>query len=145
MVCLMVSRLRVTWLVSFWWQLSLFVFDILQAMGGILDVGWAHDGIVTTGPYCTAQGILQQVGGLGVALITLVVSSPYEFGSETYWRTSYQFLAVHTFVAALWRIGLQAHGLSLGLISLACVFIAVWVVIGAGIHKNDYETPTPVR
>ena len=41
-------------------------------MGGILDVRWAHNGIVTTGPYCTAQGVIQQTGELGVGLITLV-------------------------------------------------------------------------
>jgi hypothetical protein len=41
-------------------------------MGGILDVRWAHNGIVTVGPYCTAQGVIQQIGQLGVALITLV-------------------------------------------------------------------------
>jgi hypothetical protein len=53
-------------------QLSLFVYDIIQAVGGILNIRWAHDGIVTTGPYCTAQGIIKQIGELGVALITLV-------------------------------------------------------------------------
>jgi hypothetical protein len=41
-------------------------------MGGILDVRWAHNGIVMVGPYCTAQGVIQQIGQLGVALITLV-------------------------------------------------------------------------
>ena len=41
-------------------------------MGGLLDVRWAHNGIVMTGPYCTAQGVIQQIGELGVALITLV-------------------------------------------------------------------------
>ena len=41
-------------------------------MGGVLDVRWAHNGIVTTGHYCTAQGIIQQIGEAGVALITLV-------------------------------------------------------------------------
>jgi len=70
-------------LIQFASQFSLFVFDIFQAWGGILDVRWAHNGIVTTGPYCTAQGIIQQVGELGVALIILVVSSLCEFGSET--------------------------------------------------------------
>ncbi len=35
-------------------------------------IKWAHDGIVTTGSYCTAQGLVEQVGDLGVALITLV-------------------------------------------------------------------------
>lgn len=45
-------------------------------MGGILDVRWAHNGIVNVGPYCTAQGVIQQIGQLGVALITLVCFSP---------------------------------------------------------------------
>jgi hypothetical protein len=48
------------------------VFDFLQAMGGVLDVRWAHNGIVNSGHYCTAQGIIQQIGEVGVALITLV-------------------------------------------------------------------------
>ena len=53
-------------------QLSLFVYDLLLSVGGILDTRWAHDGIVTSGPYCTAQGIFKHIGALGVALITLV-------------------------------------------------------------------------
>jgi hypothetical protein len=56
----------------------------------------------------------------------------------------YQFLAVHTFIAAVWHVGLKARGVAVGLVCLACVFITLWVAIGAGIHKN-YETPTPVR
>jgi hypothetical protein len=48
------------------------VFEFLQAMGGVLDVRWAQKGIVTTGHYCTAQGVIQQIGEVGVALITLV-------------------------------------------------------------------------
>jgi hypothetical protein len=126
-------------------QFSLFLFDILQAWGGILNVRWAHNGIVTTGPYCTAQGILQQAGELGVALITLVrvVSSPCEFGSDTDYHTSYQILAVHTFVAALWSVGLHALGFALVMVSLVCVFVVLWVGIGVSIHK-DYEVPSPV-
>ncbi len=56
----------------------------------------------------------------------------------------YQFLTVHTFVAAVWQIGLRARGFALGLVCLACIFIILWVGIGGGIHKN-YVTPTPVR
>ena len=41
-------------------------------MGGVLDIRWANDGIVITGHYCTAQGIIQQLGEVGVALVTLV-------------------------------------------------------------------------
>ena len=41
-------------------------------MGGVFDDRWAHSGIVTTGNYCTGQGILEEIGQLGVALITIV-------------------------------------------------------------------------
>jgi hypothetical protein len=41
-------------------------------MGGILNIRWAHNGIVSTGIYCTAQGVIAQFGELGVCLITLV-------------------------------------------------------------------------
>ena len=42
------------------------------------------------------------------------------------------------------QVGLNARGIALSLVCLACIFITLWVAIGAGIHKN-YETPTPVR
>ena len=41
-------------------------------MGGVLNIRWAHDGIVTTGQYCAAQVLVKQIGMLGVAMITLV-------------------------------------------------------------------------
>ncbi|KAI0276633.1 hypothetical protein BGY98DRAFT_694003 [Russula aff. rugulosa BPL654] len=105
------------------YMFSLFVFDILQGIGGAFSIRWAHNGIVTTGPFCTAQGLIEQIGELGVALITLL-------------------LAVHTFVAAVWQVGWKARGVALSLVCLACVFITLWVAIGAGIHKN-FDTPTP--
>ncbi|KAF8502241.1 hypothetical protein F5888DRAFT_1578622, partial [Russula emetica] len=108
------------------YMFSLFVFDFLQAMGGVLDVGWAHKGIVRSGHYCKAQGIIQQIGEVGVALNTLL-------------------LAVQTFVEALWGLwgdDVQARGVALGMVFLACVFITLWVCIGPH-HHNNYETPTP--
>jgi hypothetical protein len=41
-------------------------------MGNVLNVRWAHIGIVATGPYCTAQGVIQQFGEVGVGLSILV-------------------------------------------------------------------------
>ncbi|KAF8262435.1 hypothetical protein EI94DRAFT_1808789 [Lactarius quietus] len=89
------------------YMLSLFVYDILQALGGILNIRWAHNGIVTTGSYCTAQGIIQQIGELGVALITLI-------------------LTIHTFVVALWNVGSRARHVGFGIVFLATLFIAFW-------------------
>ncbi|KAF8271052.1 hypothetical protein EI94DRAFT_1721231 [Lactarius quietus] len=104
-------------------MLSLFAYDTLQALGGILHIRWAHDGIVTTGSYCTAQGIIKQTGELGVALSNLI-------------------LIIHTFVVALWNVGGRARHLAFGVVSLATLFIAFWVGFGNGTHKN-FDTPTP--
>jgi hypothetical protein len=62
---------------------------------------------------------------------------------EGYRHTSHQILAVHTFISALWRTGIEARGLAFGLVGLTCTFIALWVGIGNGIHK-EYEAPSPV-
>jgi len=105
------------------YMLALFLFDILQALGGILNVRWANNGIVTIGSYCTAQGIIQQIGELGVALITII-------------------LTVHTFVVALWKVGFRARNIAFGVVAVATVFVGLWVGIGNGTH-NHYETPTP--
>jgi len=58
------------------WQFSLFIFDFIHAIGGILNVRWAGDGQVAMGSYCVAQGIIKQIGALGTALITLVSPLP---------------------------------------------------------------------
>lgn len=47
-------------------------------------------------------------------------------------------------MGALWEQGLEARGVAFGLVCLTCVFIALWVGIGAG-HLKNYEAPTPVR
>jgi hypothetical protein len=127
-------------------QLFLFIFDIIQATGGILNVRWAGEGQVITGSYCSAQGIIEQIGALGTSLIILVRVFPhcYRVLSLICFRhTSCQILAIHTFIAALWRIGIEARGFAFGVVGLTCVFIALWIGIGYGIHKN-YEAPSPV-
>ncbi|KAH9978832.1 hypothetical protein BGW80DRAFT_1249122 [Lactifluus volemus] len=103
--------------------LTLFIFDGILALGGALNVRWAHNGIVTTGPYCVAQGILQQSGELGVALTILL-------------------LGAHTFVTALWSVGIEARRPAFGLVGLICVFIALCVGLGNGLNKK-YVAPTP--
>ena len=45
-------------------------------------------------------------------------------------------------MAAVLQVGLEARSVALSLVCLTCVFITLWIAIGAGIHKN-YETPTP--
>lgn len=42
-------------------QLSLFLADLLQAIGAAIDARWAHTGTVRIGPLCTAQGMLRLI------------------------------------------------------------------------------------
>ncbi|KAH9052530.1 hypothetical protein EDB87DRAFT_1570444 [Lactarius vividus] len=105
------------------YMLSLLLYDIVQAVGGILNIRWAHDGIVTTGPYCKAQGIIKHIGILGVALVTLI-------------------LTVHTFAIALWGVGAEARYFAFGVVALTCLFVALWAGISNVVHK-EFETPTP--
>jgi len=105
------------------YMLTIFIYDVLQATGCILNIRWVHKGIVIADSYCTAQGIVQQTGELGLALATLI-------------------LTLHTFVVALWSVGVRARNFAFGIVAVATLFVALWVGIGNGIHKH-YETPTP--
>ncbi|KAI0066270.1 hypothetical protein BV25DRAFT_1879414 [Artomyces pyxidatus] len=107
------------------YMLFLFVCDIIQALGGMLDVKWAHTGKVHTGSFCTAQGVIQQLGEVGVALATLAIS-------------------VHTFVVVFWRIGIHSRPIAYSAVGLICLFDVLFVSIGAGVHRHqNYEEPTP--
>jgi hypothetical protein len=52
--------------------LSLFIAEIFQSFGAVMNWKWVHDGQVVQGAYCTAQGIIQQFGETSVAMTTLV-------------------------------------------------------------------------
>ena len=75
-------------------------------MGGIFDVRWVHSGIITVGPYCTAQGIIQRIGELGVPLITLVCTFPYHIGSsETNVQLTRFSLSIHLWwLCGVWEV-----------------------------------------
>jgi len=75
-------------------------------MSGILDVRWAYNGILAVSPYCAAQGVIQQIGELGIALITLIIT-------------------VHSFVLALLNIKIRARHFAVGIVALASLFVAL--------------------
>lgn len=54
--------------------LNLMVAELIQAIGGLLNIKWAMDAGVTEGPLCTAQGALKQIGDVGVALTSLGIA-----------------------------------------------------------------------
>ena len=120
------------------------MYDVLTATGGILNVRWAHDGIVTVGPYCTAQGVIQQIGDVGVALLTLVCTSPLPRWLLRNSLQTNQILTVHTFLVVLWDVGSRSRYIAFGVVALATLFISLRVGLSSVLHKN-YEMPTPVN
>ncbi|KAG8997497.1 hypothetical protein FRB93_014108 [Tulasnella sp. JGI-2019a] len=56
-----------------YYVLSLFAFDVIQATGRVMHIAWIRQARVTSGPYCTAQGVIQHVGSVGTALMTLAI------------------------------------------------------------------------
>jgi len=93
------------------------IFELIQAIGGIMNIKWAAQAVITQGPYCTAQGALKQIGDTGVALISLTI-------------------AVHTFCVLIfhWRSSPMNALLIIGLI---WVFIALIVGITFAIHRGQ--------
>lgn len=54
--------------------MNLLACEVVQGIGGIMTVKWTIDMGVTEGTYCTAQGIFQQMGDVGVALCSLAIA-----------------------------------------------------------------------
>ncbi|THH21357.1 hypothetical protein EW146_g174 [Bondarzewia mesenterica] len=107
------------------YMMSLFCSDMLQAIGYVLNIKWVHEGMVQTGSFCTAQGILQQLGETGVAIITLVI-------------------ALHTFIGVMWRKGTHSRVFAFLIVALVWLFAILFTSIGAGVHRSEgYESPTP--
>ncbi|EIN11597.1 hypothetical protein PUNSTDRAFT_124875 [Punctularia strigosozonata HHB-11173 SS5] len=107
-------------------MLSLLVLDIIQGLGVMLDVRWIHDGITRPGSYCTAQGIIQQIGETGVAMTTSAIS-------------------IHTFLVVWFRMDMRARPASWIapiVIGLIWVFVLAYS-LGGALHAKLYEAPDP--
>jgi len=90
-------------------------------------VKWVNDGKLGIGPFCTAQGVLQQFGETGVALTTLLI-------------------AVFTFIRIWWSKDIRLLRTAEFIIGLVWFFILLLVAIPNLTHRNKhllYEVPTP--
>ncbi|KIJ68570.1 hypothetical protein HYDPIDRAFT_24830 [Hydnomerulius pinastri MD-312] len=54
--------------------INLMVCDLIQAIGGLLNIKWIVEARVYPSPTCTAQGLFKQVGDVGVALSTMAIA-----------------------------------------------------------------------
>ncbi|THH06764.1 hypothetical protein EW146_g9510, partial [Bondarzewia mesenterica] len=108
-------------------QLSLLCSDLLQAIPLVLTIKWVNEGKLYTGNYCTAQGAISQMGETGVAIATFVI-------------------AIHTFVAVMWRKGTRSRLAAFIVVGFLWAFVIIFVGISVGIHRRTgdlYDTPTP--
>ncbi|KAJ3491057.1 hypothetical protein NLI96_g991 [Meripilus lineatus] len=120
-----------------WYFLSLMVSELIQAIGGILNVKWVKNSDVMEGATCTAQGeyllnhgadpcrVLKQLGDVGVALASLAI-------------------AIHTFsvIVLRWRPK-PTYTVAVVVISTIWLFLILTIAISLGVHRGkDYYGDT---
>jgi hypothetical protein len=106
---------------------SLFSADVLQAIGAVMSIKWIQDGKVEVGGFCSAQGIVQQLGETGVAMTTLMI-------------------AAYTFLGVWLGKDIKKMPIWVTQVLMAAVwlFITVMIILGNVINRGKhFETPTP--
>ncbi|KAF5385417.1 hypothetical protein D9757_005381 [Collybiopsis confluens] len=116
--------------------INLLVFDLIQAIGGIIDVKWVAIGNVTEGSLCTAQAIFKQIGDVGVALSNVVgtdlLNSAAQGFSPIY---TPKMIALHTFCVLVLRWNAPTRMAPFPL-ALIWTFIALIVGVSYATHKS---------
>jgi len=107
------------------YMLSLLFTDLLQGVGGILTMKWAIEQRTYCSAYCTAQGIIQQVGETGVALSTLAIT-------------------FHTFITVFFHMRLP-QWVWMATTAAIWSFLLLFVVIGYSTspQSSPFYAPTP--
>jgi hypothetical protein len=107
--------------------IALFAAEVIQGLGHAVSMKWVIEGKLNTGTFCTAQGIIQQLGEAGVALATLNI-------------------AVQTF-ATIWWLHEPSIEAAFVTVGIQWTFVLLFVAIGFGVHTHPpdkyYATPTP--
>ncbi|KAK0441924.1 hypothetical protein EV421DRAFT_1904510 [Armillaria borealis] len=114
------SRGLHSWAVSthiHYYFVNLLACDLIQAIGGIMDIRWIAEANVTEGPFCTAQGIFKQLGDLGVAL-------------------SIMSIAIHTFLVLVFRCYSQPKVAPL-VVALIWTFLGLAVGVSLAKHHGE--------
>ncbi|KAJ7736846.1 hypothetical protein B0H16DRAFT_109938 [Mycena metata] len=106
-------------------MLSLFVADLFQAVGAVVDIKWARSGVVTVGSFCTAEGVVAQLGETSAAITTLLI-------------------ALFTFAGVWFRAG--STSLATVLVALVWLYVILIIAIGNATHPSSrtlFESPSP--
>lgn len=101
---------------------SLLTSDCIAAIGSMMDIRWIHDAGVHEGTFCTAQGIIKQLGDVGVAFATIVI-------------------AIQTFgiIISRWSRFTNSPFIGLGVVSSIWLFLALLVGLSVATHNNSDE------
>ncbi|KAJ2919997.1 hypothetical protein MD484_g429, partial [Candolleomyces efflorescens] len=111
-------------------MLSVFIGDAIQALGAIVgSIKWVNEGKVDVGAYCTAQGVLKQLGEASVPLNILLLAV-YTFRGIWMGKKSESLLMTKFLVTGIW------------------VFVVLIVILGNVLHrhkkgKDSYIAPVP--
>ncbi|KAJ7512001.1 hypothetical protein B0H11DRAFT_1699795 [Mycena galericulata] len=105
--------------------LSLFVADLFQSLGVVMDVRWINDGISQQGGLCNAQGVLQNIGQAGIAMTTFIIT-------------------LHTF-DSIWRHGgVNSLRWAYILIGTVWAFLILAIAISISVKTDPpFYAPTP--
>ncbi|KAF6763249.1 hypothetical protein DFP72DRAFT_801331 [Ephemerocybe angulata] len=102
---------------------SLFLADLIQSIGTVLNAKWVSQGKVEVGEFCTAQGVLKQLGETTAAMSTLLIT-------------------IYTF-RGLW-LGIQVESLRVTKIVTCGIWLFVGFLIalehGLNIHKSGEDS-----
>ncbi|EIN05337.1 hypothetical protein PUNSTDRAFT_145817 [Punctularia strigosozonata HHB-11173 SS5] len=109
-------------------MLHLFLAELFQSVGIMMDTHWVVKGKVEAGMFCNAQGAIRQIGEAGVAMILLII-------------------AIHTFIVVWFRPRLS-NNLRGAWIAMLVVwlYLVLFVAISISIHSGDerpFESPAP--
>jgi len=99
--------------------LVLFLLDIIMAMGRITHIKWIQKGEIFQGSYCTAQGILQQAGEAGSAMVTTTI-------------------AIYTFIVVMW--GIFERELLFAYLAISFIWIFLFFFIGITVGTQTHGT-----
>lgn len=96
-----------------------------MALGRVVDIKWIREAKVYVGGFCTAQGVIQQLGETGSALATLAI-------------------ALHTFVVVLWGVRRHQYFIAYSVVGVTWLFVGLFVATTVAVFtrgSNFYETP----
>ncbi|KAF8269313.1 hypothetical protein EI94DRAFT_1799338 [Lactarius quietus] len=105
--------------------LNQLVCDLIQTLGGLMNMKWVIDATVTEGSFCVAQGVVKQLGDVGTAL-------------------SAGNVAIYTFSALIFRSKPDTNVFR-ALLIVAGIWISIIlnVAINVGINGgSNFYTPT---